>query len=464
MLCKFKKGVVKLLRKHFVLSAGTVVAKRNVTQSFGNDNTVIIPMATLDKLQSKCLIRRDERARIAREFMAFLGTYSFKELRKGVIQPNGSCLRVVTDHKMEVVSKKLGELESTEARMLQTCLGLQESLPEGEQLILVSKSPLLRMKAEMTGVKAQTFKDELLPELREQYTGRAEIHVTDDIVTDFYANKKIGVEEVFDESEKKSIYPNMFVHLKGTNSNAIGRVQGEEIVKLTFEKCHPYGVTPKNLGQRYAIEALMMDEKVAPLTIIKGPAGTAKTFLSLATGLELTEERGKFPNRILVSRSPTETGEKLGFLPGTEAEKIDPYLRGIKDNLKNLLKRDKEEAVDDKPLYEDGTSFFERNLIQAEALGYIRGRTIINTFMIVDEAQNLTPVEVKTILTRVGMGTKLVLIGDPEQIDRPGLDERTNGLSYASERMKGQDICWQITFKDDESVRSELAKTAAMLL
>lgn len=451
------------MRKHFVLSASTVVAKRNVTQSFGNDNTVIITMATLDKLHSEYLSKQNERARIAREFMAFLGTYSFKELRKGVIQPNGSCLRVVTDQKMEVVSKKLGELKSTEARMLQTCLGLQESLPEGEQLILVSKNPLLRMKAEMAGIQTQSFRDELLPELREQYTGRVELHVTDDIVTDFYANKKIGVEEVF-KGEKKSIYPNMFVHLKGTNSNAIGRVQGEEVVRLTFEKCYPYGVTPKNLGQRYAIEALMMDEKVAPLTIIKGPAGTAKTFLSLAAGLELTEERGKFPDGILASRSPTETGEKLGFLPGTEKEKVEPYMRGIKDNLMHLFKREKEEPVDDKPLYEDGTNFFERKLIQAEALGYIRGRTIINTFMIIDEAQNLTPVEVKTILTRVGMGTKLVLIGDPEQIDRPGLDERTNGLSYASERMKGQDICWQITFKDNESVRSELAKTAAMLL
>ena len=307
------------MRKHFVLSAGTVVAKRNVTQSFGNDNTVIITMATLDKLHSEYLSKQNERAKIAREFMAFLGTYSFKELREGIVQPNGSCLKVVTDYKREV-NKKVGELKNTEARMLQTCLGLQESLPEGEQLILVSKNPLLRMKAQMAGIQAQSFRDELLPELREQYTGRAEVHVTDNIVTDFYANKKIGVEEVFDESEKKSIYPNMFVHLKGTNSNAIGRVQGEEIVKLTFEKCHPYGVTPKNLGQRYAIEALMMDEKVAPLTIIKGPAGTAKTFLSLATGLELTEERGKFPNGILVSRSPTETGEKLGFLPGTEEE------------------------------------------------------------------------------------------------------------------------------------------------
>ena len=248
------------MRKHFVLSAGTVVAKRNVTQSFGNDNTVIITMATLDKLQREYLSKQNERARIAREFMAFLGTYSFKELQEGVIQPNGGCLKVATDHKREV-NKKLGEC--TEARMIQTCLELQESLPEGEQLILVSKSPLLRMKAEMAGIQTQSFRDELLPELREQYTGRIEIHVTDDIVTDFYANKKIGVEEVF-EGEKKSIYPNMFVHLKGTNSNAIGRVQGEEIVKLTFEKCHPYGVTPKNLGQRYAIEALMMDEKVAP--------------------------------------------------------------------------------------------------------------------------------------------------------------------------------------------------------
>ena len=201
------------MRKHFVLSAGTVVAKRNVTQSFGNDNTVIITMATLDKLHSEYLSKQNERAKIAREFMAFLGTYSFKELREGIVQPNGSCLKVVTDYKREV-NKKVGELKNTEARMLQTCLGLQESLPEGEQLILVSKNPLLRMKAQMAGIQAQSFRDELLPELREQYTGRAEVHVTDNIVTDFYANKKIGVEEVFDESEKKSIYPNMFVHLK----------------------------------------------------------------------------------------------------------------------------------------------------------------------------------------------------------------------------------------------------------
>lgn len=463
VLCKFKKGVVKLLRKHFVLSAGTVVAKRNVTQSFGNDNTVIIPMATLDKIQSKYLVKRDERARIARDFLALIGSYSFKQLREGIIQPNGSCLRVVTDYAKEL-SKKVGvtQLTSTEVRMLQTCLGLQDEVSSEEPVILVSKSPLLRMKAEMTGVKAQEFKDELLPELHEQYTGRKEVHVTDELVSEFYKNKKIPI-EALNEHDKEGIYHNMFIHLKGANDNAIGRVQRQEIVKLTFEKSHPYGVTPKNLGQKFAIEALMMD---APLVIIKGPAGTAKTFLSLATGLEQVEVQGKYPNRILVTRSPTETGEKIGFLPGTEAEKIDPYMRGIKDNLRNLLKRERgvDEFCGEKPQYEDGTSFFERGLIQAEALGYIRGRTIVDTLIIVDEAQNLTPVEVKTILTRVGMGTKLILLGDPEQIDRPGLDERTNGLSYASERFKGQDICWQITLKDSESVRSELARKAAMLL
>lgn len=473
------------MRKHFILSTRTVVSKRNVTQSFGSDNTIIIPMAVLDEVQTKYATQHTERGKIAEELLKYLSdNYGIKKLHKGVIQPNGSFLKVTTNYSSEELNETVNETELTkiERRVLQTCVGIKKEVPADEPVILVSKNPLLRMKAELLGVKAQTFRDELLPEIHEQYTGRKEIFVSDEQINEFYKNKKIRIEDIIrDEKERKEVYPNMFIQMKGTNGSAIGRVSGEYIVKLVFTDYHPYGVIPKNVGQRFMIEALMMDEEIAPFVIIKGPAGTAKTFLAIAAGLEQVEEQGKFPEKILISRSPTETGEKLGFLPGGESEKIEPYMRGVKDSIGNLYKRSYDETepksenvrkkgdrtsdkYDEKPQYEDGMNLFERRIINAEAIGYIRGRTITDTYIIIDEAQNLTPVEVKTIVTRVGTGTKLVLIGDPAQIDRPELDERNNGLSYASERFKGDEDCWQITMKESESVRSKLARKAAMLL
>ena len=148
-----------------------------------------------------------------------------------------------------------------------------------------------------------------------------------------------------------------------------------------------------------------------------------------------------------------------------------PYLRGVMDNLKALHQpKDKEnkkksfQKFGEKPEYEEGATIFDMGYIKAEAVGFIRGRSICDTYIIIDEAQNLTPTEIKTIITRVGTGSKLILLGDPQQIDRPELDEKNNGLSYASERLKGEPTCWQITLSDEESVRSELAKRASMLL
>lgn len=473
------------MRKHFILSTRTVVSKRNVTQSFGSDNTVIIPMAVLDDVQNKYATQHTERGKIAEGFLKYLSdNYGIKKLKEGVVQPNGSILKVTTNFSDEDLTKTLNETDLTkiERRILQTCVGIKKSVPANEPVVLVSKSPLLRMKAEMLGVKAQTFRDELLPEIHEQYTGRKELFVSDDKIKEFYKNRKIRIDDVVNQEERREIYPNMFIQMKGVNDRAIGRVYGDYIVELVYSDYHPYGVIPKNVAQKFMIEALMMDEEIAPLVIFKGPAGTAKTFMSLAVGLDLVSEHQKFDNKILISRSPTETGEKIGYLPGGELEKISPYLRGVMDNLKNLHERSNDETeivmkknaksqvnkkskdYSEKPQCEDGSSIFAMGMIKAEAVGYIRGRSICDTYIIIDEAQNLSPVEVKTIITRVGTGTKLILIGDPEQIDRPELDERNNGLSYASERLKGEETCWQITLTDDESVRSELAKRASMLL
>ena len=481
------------MRKHFVLDVGTLISKRDVPQSFGTDNNIYIPFWVMQELEKRYSERIDERGKIAREVLSYVGSFHIHELEKGVRQKNGSILKVVTkleNHGNQTTGNEDLLLKGSELdeKIIKTCLQIQGDLQGAEPVILVSKSATLRKKAELAKIEAQTFKDELLPEISEQYTGRKVIEVDDYLIKEFRINKKIPVIMVVRKENMKDIFQNMFIVLKGKSVGLeYGRVYKENIIPLTFEAYYPSRVIPKNEGQRFVIEALMMDYKMAPLVIIKGPAGTGKTFLSLAAGLEHLE-KGEFPKNILISRAPVETGEKLGYLPGDEQEKMGPYVRGIKDNLEELINMRENETnnpsknahkpkrkvwnhsanhqgdEDEKPQTEDGTIFFENGLIKLEAINYIRGRNITKTYIIIDEVQNLTPVEVKTIITRVSDGTKLILMGDPAQIDRPELDERNNGLSYAAERMKGDPTCWQITMTDEESVRSELAKRASMLL
>lgn len=478
------------MRKWFVLSKRTTISKRLVTECFGTDNVVVIPMAVLDEIQEVSKTQFDERGKIARELLEYLWSLDHRKLfgTEGVVQPNGSLLFITTNYhdiKLPEVIENT-KVTSLERRILQTCLGIRAKISPKEKVILISKNPVLRMKAELAGIEAQTFRDELLLEISEQYTGRVQIEVSPDVIDRFYREKKIHVRELSDIDN--TFYQNMFVIMKaGQNAtSAIGRVENGDIVPLMYDKTYPYGVRPKNVGQKFMIEALMTDYERAPLVIIKGPAGTAKTFMALAAGLEHVQQQ-RFPNKILISRSPTETGEKIGFLPGDETAKIGPYLRGIKDNL-GILHSSSNEKVEqirsgkkanrgrcyggyrgeydyeEKPTSEDGTTILESGMIKAEAVGFIRGRSICDTYIIIDEAQNLTPTEIKTIITRVGTGTKLVIIGDPAQIDRPELNERNNGISYAAEHLKGEKTCWQITMTDEESVRSELARRASKLL
>lgn len=246
----------------------------------------------------------------------------------------------------------------------------------------------------------------------------------------------------------------------------LGRVENGRIVPLTFKKSKPYGVSPKNAGQYFLQEALMQTAEKAPLVIVKGMAGTAKTFYTLAVGLEkvLNNPTGEY-RRILISRPNAQFDADIGFLPGDEQEKISPLMRPVIDNLEQLIDSNEERRYEDeRELKGKVEEIFDRGLIQAEALNFIRGRSIVKTYLIIDEAQNMTPGQVKGIITRAGAGTKIVLLGDPCQIDRPFLDERTNGLSYASERMKGSPLCWQITMTADECERSALAADAVKRL
>ena len=209
-------------------------------------------------------------------------------------------------------------------------------------------------------------------------------------------------------------------------------------------------------------EALMSSAEEAPLVIIKGMAGTAKTFYTLAVGLHSMMEREEPAyRRILVSRPNVQFDDDIGFLPGDESEKIAPLLRPVIDNLELLVdQNEKERFSDEQSLAGKVEELFGRGIISAQALNFIRGRSVTKTYLVIDEAQNLTPKQVKGIITRAGTGTKIILLGDPNQIDHPLLDERTNGLSFAAEKMKGSPFCYQVTMSVDECERSALAMDA----
>lgn len=204
----------------------------------------------------------------------------------------------------------------------------------------------------------------------------------------------------------------------------------------------------------------------APLVIVKGMAGTSKTFYSLAVGLEklVNNPTGEY-RRILICRPNAQFDSDIGFLPGDEKEKISPLMRPIIDNLEQLVDSDENSRYEDeRALSGKVEEIFERGIIQTEAMNFIRGRSIVKTYLIIDEAQNMSPAQAKGIITRAGKDTKIILLGDPNQIDRPFLDERTNGLSYASEHMKGSPLCWQITMTAEECERSPLAMDAVKRL
>ena len=260
-------------------------------------------------------------------------------------------------------------------------------------------------------------------------------------------------------------HENEFVILKSDQSSKktlLGRVSGGRIVPLVYKKSKPYGVSPRNVRQYFMQEALMTDADTAPLVIIKGMAGTAKTFYALAVGMEkVYNNPSKEYRRIIVCRPNAQFDDDIGFLPGDEKEKIAPLMRPVIDNLEQILDSDEKERYEDEAELSDKiTEVFERGIIQTEALNFIRGRSIAKTYLIIDEAQNMTPNQVKGIITRAGKGTKIILLGDPNQIDKPFLDERTNGLSYAAKYMMDSTLCWQITLSADECETSTLAMDA----
>lgn len=479
-------------KKNFILGIQSLISSEDSTLRFGNDNKIIIPFPEgIDEL-NKIAEQFSEKGRIAKKVLNYFSSFRISELLKedGVIQKNGSTLKFEAGYRDVELQAKAGKLSSFEKRKLQIALGMKQKAQKSI-VILISKSPNFRMKAEALGVKAQPFKEETFPALEEQYQGRIKCETSAKKMEEFTTKGYLETKDIFKSKEIEWV-TNMFLCISARSDNhpILARYDGEKIVPLKFAEYNPYNIKAKKLGQKFALEALMTSAEEAPIVIIKGGAGTGKTIVSLAAALQQTVEKDKVYSQILVT-TPIETlrEENLGYLPGALEQKFDPYLGGIMDNLTILLgkKRYKKkenvstptkkrqlgsDADDDKGGMnnpqniprENARMLIEQGVIVLQLIGHLRGRSITDTYFIIDEAQNIEPSVVKSIVTRAGEGSKFVFLGDPTQIDNPELNERYNGLVYLSEKMKGNPMCWQVTLEDEESVRSKLAYVAAKIL
>jgi len=458
------------LKRTYVLDTNVILYSPGAILSFG-DNDVVIPEVVLEELDT---FKKDKgdlgaNARYAARLIDKLRKQG--KLNKGIDLPGGGKLRVEMNHH-DTELPPAWDKRNADNRIIQVCKGLKEN---GEDVYLITKDIFERIKADTVDINVDDFYEKYVPEYDSQYTGRINLYASNDKIDDFYQKKVINVNDLLHYSTELDQYstPNLHVNqfviihaLDNPRKTALGRFDGKKIIPLFYKEMNPLSISPRNVGQRFMLEALYTDADKAPLVIIKGPAGTAKTLFSLAVGLQkiLEDNSGQY-RKILVCRPNVTMDEEIGFLPGTEQEKISPFMRPIFDNLQILVDSDeKERYKNEKELDDKVRELFDRRIITTEAVAYLRGRSIVKNWVIIDEAQNLSPKQVKAIITRVGEGTKLILIGDPEQIDHPFLDSRSNGLCYASEKMKDSDLCYQITLKYDECERSPLAYEASKRL
>lgn len=438
------------MKKVFVLDTNVLLHDPRAIFSF-DDNDVVIPIVVIEELD-KFKKGIDEIGRNARQVSRILDEYRQKgKLSQGVALEKGGTLRVELNH--QSTEYLPNELIPTKAdnRILATAMNLKhDNLP----VILVTKDTNLRIKADAVGLHAEDFESETIT-IDELYSGEVEFPVQPGAIEDFYSKGELAAGE-------PKPFPNQFMLIKNSanpSQTALARYSQQKmaLVPIVSTKHGIWGINARNKQQQFAMDLLLNDE--IRLVTLVGKAGTGKTLLALAAGLEKTIEARSFL-RLVVSRPVFPMGKDIGFLPGDIEEKLKPWMQPIRDNLDFLVGSSGGPGrVKGK---KDLQSLFDLGMIEVEPLTYIRGRSMPNQYLIVDEAQNLTPHEIKTIITRAGEGTKIVLTGDPYQIDNPYIDSSSNGLSYVVERFKEESIAGHITLVKGE--RSDLAELAATLL
>lgn len=433
-----------------VLDTNVILFDALAVTKFHNSD-IYIPISVIEEVDR---FKRDlgENGKNARHFSRFVDVLREKgKLSQGVSfdETSNSKMFVMIDIDIEGLPEEL-DSHKADNRILGTALYLQNKYDD-EVITLITKDINLRIKADVFGIEAKDYEPNNVGSNEDYYTGRSEVEVDSSIIDKFYEDKKVTTPEGL------QLLANGYVVLKdksNPNHSAIGRYIKEEnhIIPLISPTDSIWGIHPRNVEQSFALDALLNDE-ILFVSLI-GKAGTGKTLMALAAGLFKTLDEGRF-QRLLVSRPIFPMGRDIGYLPGDVEQKLNPWMQPIFDNVEYLMGADKKAAGRAQELINQG-------MLNIEPLTYIRGRSIPNQYLIVDEAQNLTPHEIKTIVTRAGEGTKVVLTGDRYQIDNPYVDAANSGLSYSVERFKGHSIAAHVTLTKGE--RSDLAELAANIL
>jgi PhoH-like ATPase len=438
------------MRKNFILDTNVLLHDPRSIYGF-KDNNVIIPIYVIEEIDQ---FKRDlsELGRNARLVTRYLDAFRDEgSLKDGVKLPHGGTLRVGFSDR--ALPSALADGNLMDNRILGVALDLQEKEPD-TQVVFITKDTNLRVRADALGLKARDYDTERV-EISELYTGFAELLVPGEWVEQLY---RPGAEV---ELRGKELHPNQFVLLKDEahpSHTAMGRFhagRGRVVSLLKGIKDGTWGIRPRNMEQSFTLDLLLNDD--IKLVTIVGKAGTGKTLMAIAAGLQKVTEEALY-HKLLVSRPIFPLGRDIGYLPGTVEEKLNPWMQPIFDNVEFLMNLSRADKKAGRGYHE----LLDLGLMEIEPLTYIRGRSIPNQFIIVDEAQNLTPHEVKTIITRVGDNTKIILTGDPFQIDNPYVDATNNGLVHVVNRFKNEKIAGHITMAKGE--RSALAELAANLL
>ena len=439
-------------RKVYILDTNVLLHDPRALFRF-QDNLVVLPITVIEEIDrfKKELSETGRNARQISRLMDQLRRQA--KLVEGVPLEEGGELRVVIyqEEYLRALPAEL-QIDHGDNRILAIALAMKEQ--HAGSVTLVTKDTNLRIKADVIGLMAEDYESDKVS-LEELYSGTQDLTFEQDDIDRFFGQGFIEVEE------DHPMYANQGVTMiDGANPShsALGRFnQGSRRLMPLIRppKDGLWGVHPRNREQQFAID-LLLNEDIQLVTLV-GKAGTGKTLLAIAAGLHMVTEVSSH-SRLLVSRPVFPLGRDLGFLPGDLEEKLSPWMQPIFDNVELLLG-----MVDERGKRKRGyRELVDMGILEIEALTYIRGRSIPKQFMIVDEAQNLTPHEIKTIITRAGEGTKIILTGDPYQIDNPYIDSSSNGLTYVVEKFKGQEIAGHVTLTKGE--RSSLAELAANLL
>lgn len=437
--------------KIFVLDTSVILYDHNAFENF-QEHDVALPIQVLEELDNM-KSGNDTRNFEARSFIRLMDIISRKNLLNKWVPLKGKdkgSFKVVMDVKTgKVDAEQVFGSDKVDHRILNAALGLQEEYPE-KKVILVSKDICLRLKAKSLDLNAEDYETGKIKNLEDLYTGETILtKIADKLISQLNKQNILSGDDL-------DILPNRnnhFYSLYGKKQSATGFYNSQTGVLEKVTDQPVFNIHPKNQEQAFAIHALMHPD--IKLITIQGNAGTGKTLLALAGALE----QRKYYRQIFVTRPIVPLSNKdIGYLPGDVKSKIDPYMAPIWDNLKFI----KDQFSDDEKMQSKIDELVTNEKISIAPLAFIRGRTLTKIFFIVDEAQNLTPHEIKTIISRAGENSKFVFTGDIYQIDTPYLDAESNGLSYLIDKAKGHPLYAHITLQKGE--RSELANLATDLL